>query len=136
MNYQQRYRQRVQSAAKPKAVNDGKPWSNKDDRIIRENLKKSDVELAAMLGRTPLAVGQHRYMMEIRKRDQTERQAPTVFQAHADRAITRITFEHVAATLTVYYPAGTPDLVLERAFESEGYDRAVYLQWQKEKVNV
>lgn len=138
MNAKEAYRLRVQAETRKTAVHNGEDWDQRSLQFLEANLHMTDRELAPLLGRTQGAVSQRRYMIELRKqkREEPTKLAPTVFQAHAERCILHITFYHNEATLTVFYPAGTPDLVLERAFTTEGYDLAVFRQWQQEKVNV
>lgn len=117
MNYQQRYRQRVQSAAKPKAVNDGKQWSSKDDRIIRENINLKDWQLAALLGRTVLAVSQHRQMMDIGKKFPE----PKEFRRFARTDIAQITVQREDAIISVWCPADATDDAIAAAFGAKGW---------------
>lgn len=136
MNAKEQWRLRTQAKTRKLAVHNGEKYTSTEDRVICAGIRsgKTNEQIALETGRTTEAIAQYRYRYDLkRKQLEPEKLPPTRFSYYYDSQITNISFNHSGDALAVFYPAGTPDLVLERAFESEGYDRALFVRWQQER---
>lgn len=137
MNARQVHRLHNQQITRQHAVHNGEPWSRHDFQYMERNLHKTDFILGMELGRTEEAIAHQRYMIGLKKRQpDAEKLPPTQFQYHCDELITDTTFHHAGASLTVWFPASTPDRVLQDAFIAQGYTTEIFTQWLQERTHV
>lgn len=129
---------------RPQADRNGLPWTEEEDRYIRENYRaQSDTQLSAHLRRTMEAVRHRRLDTLCLPKTEKPPLKPddvakfTFRERHDIGAISVVEDPRDdGLRLGVWCPEGVPEELIEQAFFDSGYGHDLYIAWLINRVRI